>query len=125
MQSTLVKAAMKNGAEILSVENVCPNTIKYTQAGIKELLIKSNKAVEHSILAIYKLQTPDEQGIGITYYKNHVGFSGVHAEFASSLAEQLKKGAHLSNKQLLYARKIMLHYTKQLVAISNKTLEVK
>jgi hypothetical protein len=94
----------------------------WTPAEMKELVASRNDAVEHAIIAIYKFQTPDEQGVGVTYYDNKVGFSGAHAEFCTSLAEQLKAGRHLSCKQMTIARKYMLHYSKQLAMIANGTL---
>lgn len=94
----------------------------WTKDEIKNLLMTRNDAVEHAILSIFKLQTIDERGAGVTFYNNKVGFSGAHAEFCTSLAEQLKKGWHLSAKQMVIARKYMLHYTGQLTLIANKQL---
>ena len=57
-----------------------------------------------------------------TKYLNKIGFSGAHAEFGSSLAKQILRGKHLTSKQMFYARKIILHYAKQLSKIANKEI---
>ena len=76
-------------------------------------------AVERGLMSIYDYQTRDEKDAQIAKYDNKVGFSGAHAEFCSSLAEWLKKGGHLSQKQFTCAQKIMAHYAGQLTRIAN------
>jgi hypothetical protein len=91
----------------------------WTKDEIKEMLRTRNEAVERGIIRIYELQTPDEQGAGVAFYDNKVGFSGAHAEFCTSLAEQLKKGRHLSARQMSIARNIITHYAGQLTMVAN------
>lgn len=116
------------------------NTYK-TQDSIKELLERSDLAVERAILAIYARQTADEQITETTSHKNGVGFSGVDAEILSSFAQQIERksgngvkiGHCLSEKQMAIARRKMMRYSRQLLevaeekanAISNVEVEVK
>lgn len=77
--------------------------------------------VERAILALYERQTSHEQASRTTHEKNGRGFSQAHADFMTSLAKQLlNPGHHLSPKQLSAARKILVHYVRQLVAIADE-----
>jgi len=91
---------------------------------IKELLMKSDKAVMRGLVVIYSLQTAEERSAEVTIEHNGVGFSGVDAKFLSSLAEQIQKRGSLSEKQMFYARKKILKYAGQLTKISNGKLAV-
>jgi len=92
---------------------------KWNKQNILALLAKDNKAVERGILAIYNKQTEDEQASDATRWLNGVGFSGVDAEFGSSLAKNIQKWGKLTDKQLPWARKIIFKYAQQLANIAN------
>lgn len=98
------------------------NMKEWTQQEIKDLLNRSNKAVVKGIIAIYKQQTIDEQAIHTTTIKNGRGFNGLDAEFGSSLAEKALEYGTLTDKQMVYARKMTLRYSKQLTLIANGLL---
>ena len=92
---------------------------RWTPAEIKENIIHNDQWLTRGLLAIFNKQTASEQEAENTMEDNKVGFSGAHAEFASSLAKQLQKGWKLSQKQVVAARKIMVHYSSQLAKIAN------
>lgn len=92
-------------------------------------LMTNNDYLEKAILKLYKYQTEHEQQLQDTAMRNGVGFNTIDANFLSSLAEWIldKKHApaakkdkyvvrrHLTNKQLLFARKKVTKYASQLV----------
>ena len=66
------------------------------------------------LLVIYDRQTADEKATDNTSENNSVGFSGVDAEFLSSLAKQVRAGRTLSPKQMSFLFKKMPKYWEQL-----------
>lgn len=99
-------------------------TKTWTKDEIRKLLEDSDKAVARAILAIYGLQTADEQESEVTAHANGVGFNGVDAEFLSSLAKFYTTKGFLSPGQLKYGRKKIMKYTGQLVKIANNPAPV-
>lgn len=91
---------------------------------IRDLLMKSDKAVSRGLVMIYSLQTDSERNAAVTVEKNGVGFNGLDAEFLSSLAVQVIEKGGLSPKQLFFARKKILKYADQLTKISNGKIQV-
>jgi hypothetical protein len=86
---------------------------------IKELLRTNDRAVQRGVLAIYKRQTEAEQDTLSTKENNGVGFNGLDAEIMSSFAQRINRGISLTEKQMVYARKIILKYSGQLMAIAD------
>ena len=92
-------------------------------------LMTNDNYLEKAILKLYKYQTEHEQLQQDTAVSNGVGFNSIDAKFLSSLAEWIldRKHArvaekdkyvvrrHLTNKQLLFARKKVTKYAGQLV----------
>ena len=70
-------------------------------------LIADDAHAVGALLRIYQFQTPAEQDMRTTVYQNNIGFSGVDAGFASSIAEQFIHKGYLSDKQITYVKKIM------------------
>tara|TARA_Y100000593_G_scaffold44225_2_gene84406 strand:+ start:367 stop:663 length:297 start_codon:yes stop_codon:yes gene_type:complete len=95
----------------------------WTQEAIKELLKTNDKAVARGVVAIYNLQTESEKIIGETSEANGVGFNGVDANFMSSIAQFYMQKNWLSPKQIEFARKKLLKYSKQLTNIANSNLQ--
>lgn len=87
-------------------------------AFIKEKLATDMDWLKRGVLAVYALQTAQEQSAQGTVEQNGVGFSGADGEFLSSIAEQLKKGRPLSAKQLPWVRKKMVKYAGQLAELA-------
>jgi len=99
---------------------------EWTKKEIKEMLKSDDAAVCRGILAIYNMQTIDEQATEHTHYHNGVGFNGIDAKILSSFAKQIqswrvekKYKRPLSEKQMTYARKKIVKYAGQLVSIAN------
>ena len=86
----------------------------------RQMILKDDKWLSRAILAIYARQTPVEQDSAETLIYNKQGFSGVHAEFGTSLAKWLLEGRALTPKQAQAARRIMVHYTGQLVQVAEE-----
>lgn len=66
-------------------------------------------------------QTNDEQVAKVTSHDNGIGFTGVDANFASSLAEQYLKRGSLSDKQMGFVFKMMPKYSRQVIQMSDAT----
>ena len=94
-------------------------TKKERKEQIKELLLTNDRAVQRGVVAIYQRQTESEQATLSTKENNGVGYSGVHAEIMSSFAQRLLRGMALTEKQMVYARKIILKYAGQLLTIAD------
>ena len=95
----------------------------WTKEDIRELLLTDDKAVARGVVAIFNLQTEDEQNVGETSVKNGVGFNGVDANFMSSIAQFYMRRNFLSPKQVEFARKKLLKYSNQLTMIANAKLQ--
>ena len=89
-----------------------------TKSEIVALLNRSDKAVVHGLIAIYKLQTPQEQTDLATQELNGIGFNGVDAPLLTSFARQYLSKGWLSPKQMMLARKKIVKYSGQLEVIS-------
>lgn len=92
---------------------------KWTKDSIKELLDRNEQAVLRGIVAIYRLQTTDEQINHQTSVSNGVGFSGVDADFMSSLAEGIIQYGRLTPKQFAIGKNKIRKYAQQLANIAN------
>lgn len=106
-------------AIVLEVVALGGKPAKWTAPLIKERLAVSDSWVTRGLVAIFNLQTADEQNSGITAENNGVGFNGVDSEFATSLALQFIKSKSLSPNQMVSARKIVSKYSRQLAMIAN------
>lgn len=82
---------------------------------IRDLLDRSDKAVERALVVLYARQTADEQATGTTREHNGQGFNGTDAELLSSFAQQIERGRSLTERQLFYARKKVRKYARQLL----------
>ena len=91
------------------------NGKEWTKEDVKDLLRRSDKAVERGILRIYTYQTDEEKYKGITKTVNGKGFSKFDVELLSSFAIQLRQGRHLTEKQMYKARPKIQKYAGQLL----------
>ena len=91
----------------------------WTKTEIKEKLATDAYWLSRGILAIHARQTDDERNSKRTKYKNRMGFASPDARFLSSLAEWIKRGGHLTERQIAAARCRMLKYAGQLARIAN------
>ncbi len=83
--------------------------------------LRTNKvwAIKALVRIYQENQTSDEQVAKVTSHDNGIGFTGVDATFASSLAEQYLKRGSLSDKQLTFVFKIMPKYSRQVIQMSD------
>jgi len=83
--------------------------------------LRTNKvwAIKALVRIYQENQTSDEQIAKVTSHDNGIGFTGVDATFASSLAEQYLKRGSLSDKQLTFVFKIMPKYSRQVIQMSD------
>lgn len=87
-------------------------------AEIKALLLRSDKAVQRALVVIYDRQTRDEKASDDTKHQNQMGFSCFHVKSGSYLACWVLSGRNLTGKHLERARKLVCHYTRQLVEVA-------
>ena len=97
----------------------------WTPDTIRELLDRSQKAVERAVVAIYRRQTEDEQASQETRWHNRVGFAACHAHLGSYYAKWILSGRHLSGLHVERARRMVRHYAGQLHQIAAHTPEIK
>lgn len=102
----------------------------WTESQITNLLQNNNKFLARAIVALYKLQTQDEQRAKLTRYRNDVGFNAIDADFLSDLAQSAidahgRTGKYLlTTAQLNAARDRMMKYSAQLTDIANAVDDV-
>ncbi len=92
----------------------------WTTLEIKELLDRSDLAVQKAVVAIYRFQTPDEQDCETTRYQNGMGYNAFDAEIMSSFAKWILSGKNLTVKQMAIARKKIKKYVRQLTSVANE-----
>ena len=97
------------------------NNKKNTVSFVKQMLATNKVWALKALVRIYQEnQTADEQVAKTTSHDNGIGFTGVDAQFASSLAEQYLKRGSLSDKQMGFVFKIMPKYAGQVVKMSDQ-----
>ena len=94
----------------------------WTQDEIKALIENNDVMVKHSVLKLYDCQTVYEKRDAVTAESNNVGFNYYDAPFLTSIAQQLKIGYSLSEKQLKETRRRIRKYSKQLTKIANNEI---
>ncbi len=101
--------------------NTTTITKKSVETYVKNML-RTNKvwAIKALVRIYQENQTADEQAAKVTSHDNGIGFTGVDAQFASSLAEQYLKRGSLSDKQMAFVFKIMPKYSRQVIQMSDK-----
>lgn len=98
------------------------NNKKNTLAFVKTQLATNKVWALKALVRIYQEnQTPDEQTAKVTSHDNGIGFTGVDANFASSLAEQYLRRGDLSEKQMGFVFKIMPKYAGQVIKMSDES----
>lgn len=84
---------------------------------IKKSIATDDQALIGALMKLYQYQTMDEKYQRITVHQNDVGFNGADSKFLSSVAEQYKSKAYLTDRQIAAARKAMIKYSKQLLEV--------
>lgn len=95
-------------------------TKKDTITFVKSQLATNKLWAVKALVRIYQEnQTSDEQVRKVTTEDNGIGFTGVDAEFLSSLAEQYLRRGSLSDKQMSFVFKKMPKYAGQVIKMSD------
>ena len=92
----------------------------YTKASIRAMLECNDQWLYRAIVAIDACQTANEKAQGGTVEDNGIGFNGVDGRILMSMAAQLNRCGYLSPKQTIIARKKMVKYAGQLLAIARE-----
>ena len=85
---------------------------------IKSLLMTNDQAVGRAMVALYMRQTVGEQRTSTTTESNGMGFSAFHAKNGTYYAKWVQSGRMLTGRHLDSARKMALHYVRQLSTIA-------
>ena len=90
----------------------------WNRGEIEALILRSDLAVEHAMVAIWERQTANEQVVK----DNGMGFASGGARNGTYYANWIKSGKHLSGKHLEKARKMAMYHAGQLTNIANGVL---
>ena len=94
------------------------NTVNY----VRGMLATNETWALKALVRIFREnQTADEQSAETTSHDNGIGFSGIDANFLSSLAKQYISRGSLSPKQTGFVLKKMPKYAGQVVKMSDPT----
>ncbi len=105
-----------------TADEIRNTTLKHAKELIKVNIRESRYWLGRGLLAIFALQTADEQTDEHTKWANGIGFSGCDSAFLSSLAIQYEKNQRLSERQWEKCLPLMEKYCGQLARIAhNKT----
>lgn len=96
-----------------------PDTVQvkgrsWTQADVRDLLVKSQQAQLRALLLLYSCQTEHEKMLGKTGEFNGVGFNKVDSEILSSFARGYKSRGYLTTKQFGILGKRIPKYAGQI-----------
>lgn len=94
----------------------------WNRGEIEALILRSDLAVEHAMVAIWERQTANEQAAGAVVKDNGMGFASWGARNGTYYANWIKSGKHLSGKHLEKARKMAMYHAGQLTNIANGVL---
>jgi hypothetical protein len=95
-------------------------TKKDTLSFVKTKLATDPVWAVKALVRIYQEnQTADEQVSQTTSHDNGIGFTGVDAQFLSSLAQAQLKYGRLSDKQMSFVFKKMPKYAGQVIKMSD------
>ncbi len=92
---------------------------KWKKEEIRDMLVKSDKALIRGLLRIHSFQTPEEQNAGVTVEDNGLGFNAFDAEFLTDMAIFHKHNGFIPDEKVPQVRKRMLKYAAQLAKIAN------
>lgn len=93
-------------------------TMKAWIQGCDANSVDDRKALTTALLYLFARQTTDEQDAHTTSHSNGMGFTGVDAEFLSSVASRCKKyGNPMTTGQFPYVQKKLVKYAGQLMGM--------
>lgn len=93
-------------------------TMRAWVQGCQQDNVNDRKALTTALLYLFARQTSYEQSTGATSVNNGMGFTGVDAEFLSSVASRCKKtGREMTTGQFPYVQKKLVKYAGQLMGM--------
>lgn len=95
----------------------------YDTEQIKDLLLRSDRAVLRGVTAIYDRQMPDEKNHESTLYSNNVGFNAYDSRTLSRYARRIKNGQRMNDSDMSLLRSRIVKYSKQLTKIANDKVD--
>lgn len=95
-------------------------TKKQVAEFVKRKLISDPVWASHALDVVFQNQTRAEQNSHLTIENNGIGFTGVDAEFLSSLYEQKQRYGRLTPRQMGYVHKMIPKYHNQIVQASKE-----
>jgi hypothetical protein len=96
-----------------------------TEEIIRSKLMTSQRWLEAAIIALYQMQTADEQAAGRTNHDNNRGFNGADAPILSYYARWCANGRNLNGRFLADAQNRCQKYAKQLLRIAQAKAQAK
>lgn len=108
---------------VTAVETLTEDGRTWTKEEIRNKIETDDRWLIRGLLAIYNLQTADEQNSEVTAHLNGVGFNGMDARFASNIATWYNDKGFLTPKQIKGVRRVMLKYAGQLTKIANGKIQ--
>lgn len=91
----------------------------WTKEEVTRLLKSSDYSVKRALLALYSLQTTDEQTSLNTFHSNSRGFNAFDAPGFSSYAKTILQGYDLCESTIKKIRPRILKYVGQLITFVN------
>lgn len=105
-------------SEVLAELKTTRTNLQNQKNLIRDLLIRSDKAVVVAIVRLYEHQTSFEKESKSTVDHNGIGFSAFDAFSGTNFARMINRKKLLSSGQIEKARKISLRYTTQLAIMA-------
>lgn len=100
------------------------NAKYWDEYSIRQLLNENDRAVEKALIVLFNNQTDYEQVTEATEVHNDRGFTSTDARFFTSLAKQVMRGHHLSEKQLGFLRAPTPRFGSRIGKYHRQLLEV-
>ncbi|MDD5006883.1 MAG: DEAD/DEAH box helicase [Syntrophorhabdaceae bacterium] len=92
--------------------------------GIIEKIQNSDGWAVGALLALHRLQTPDEQAVHGTIEVNNMGFNKFDATYLTSLTDQYYRTKTLSQKQIHHIKLALPKYWRQLQTLSIREVQL-
>jgi len=86
---------------------------------VRQKLQNDSRWALRALVVVFENQTVDEQNQEHTSHDNGVGFTGTDGNFFTSLAKQYLRRGSLTERQMVYVKKSMRKYWKQIIAASD------
>src|SRR6266702_352384 len=96
-------------------------TLEAKKSIVRGLLSRSDDAVQRALVVLFERQSSDEKATRETRHLNKRGFSGGDARIGTEFAKLVLAGRKLTPKQVGWARRLVLSYSRQLVDAADQS----